>query len=123
MKTVNKIARAKFKISTPNVPNSELELDFNPILQTFKLEGDYLLVHWQGHPKGHREWGIYSSVRDCYDSVIGIDFHHPDARGIQLNDKAAITKPSAVLLIKNARLLLLDDVAIICTKERLINVG
>ena len=47
MKIVQRISKAKFKISTLDVKDSSLELDFNPIIDQFKLTGDFKLIHWQ----------------------------------------------------------------------------
>ena len=123
MKTIQKLSKAKFKISTDNVPNSDLSLNFNPLIDEFKLQGDYLLIHWQGMPKGYRQWGIYNSQTDSYHSVKNIDFDRPQTKAIQLDDKTATTKPSAVLLVTSARLILIDSNAIVCTRLQLIDVG
>ena len=115
MKTIQKIAKAKFKISTDNVANSEIELDFNPIIHEFALEGDYQLIHWQAKPKGHRQWGIYSSKTDSYHSIA--DFDEVKSKPLQLNDETATTVPSAVLLVSGCKLILIDDVAKFCPKQ------
>ena len=56
MKSVHKISKAKFMVTTIDVPNSELQLDFNPIIEQFNLQGKFYLIHWQARPKGHREY-------------------------------------------------------------------
>lgn len=97
IKTVQRISKAKFKIATPDVTGSELQLDFNPVIDEFKLKGNYYLIHWQARPKGHREWGIYSSEFDSYTSM----FKSPKAFGslecLMLDDPAD-TIPSAVVV-------------------------
>lgn len=123
MKTITKLAQAKFKIITDNVPNSELVLDFNPIIQQFLLTGNYLLIHWQARPKGHRQWGVYFSETDTYTSLSAIDFNHVLGKTLQLDDKSALTVPTAVIVAQNARLILLDDRAFICNKQQLIDVS
>ena len=37
MKTIQRLAKGKFKVSTPGVANSEIQLDFNPLIDTFEL--------------------------------------------------------------------------------------
>jgi hypothetical protein len=101
MKNIQKLSKAKFKISTPNVDNSELQLDFNPIIDQFELDQGkpYKLIHWQGRPKGSREWGIYDPVSDTYR--CGVYPNHNMAYGgvklLMLDDITATTLPSAVL--------------------------
>lgn len=99
MKTIQHISKAKFKISTPSVPNSELLLDFNPIIDEFKLVGNFYLIHWQARPKGHREWGIYSAKDDTYTSSVSF----PPAYGkvdLKMLDDPAKSIPSAVVVFK-----------------------
>ena len=55
MKTITKVSTAKFKITTEQVANSELLLDFNPVIEEFELKGNFYLIHWQARPKGHRQ--------------------------------------------------------------------
>ena len=123
MKTIQKLAKAKFKVSTDHIPNSELELDFNPIIEEFNLSGDFLLIHWQAKPKGYRKWGIYASKSDRYYSLKAIDMERWTGKTLQLDDLTASALPSAVLLVKNARLIIVDENAIICTRQQLIDVG
>jgi hypothetical protein len=99
MKTIQRIATAKFKVNTPGIENSELMLDFQPIIDEFKLTGDFKLIHWQARPKGYREFGVYSSVDDSYRST---DKWSKPSYGsllpLQLNDKNDNALPSAVIL-------------------------
>ena len=98
MKLIQKIAPAKFKVSTPGVPSSELELDFNPIIDEKKLAGEFCLIHWQGRPKGHREWGIYQSKDDTYQTFIAGKLNTGIVQMFMLDDSTAKTLPSAVLI-------------------------
>ena len=123
MKTIQKLSKAKFKVSTDNIPNSELELDFNPIIDEFNLKGDFLLIHWQAKPKGYRKWGIYASKSDRYYSLSAIDMERWTGNTLQLDDLTAKTVPSAVLLVRDARLIIVDDWAIVCTRQQLIDVS
>ena len=36
-KTITRTGQAKFKVTTPGVTGSDLELDFNPVIEEFKL--------------------------------------------------------------------------------------
>ncbi len=123
MKTIQKIGKAKFKVSTDNIPNSEIELDFNPIIDNFKLEGDYLLLHFQAKPKESRQWGVYASKTDSYHSIKEFDLDRPQVRSLHLDETQHKTVPTAVLLVENSRLILIDDCAKFCTTCQLIDVS
>ena len=98
MKIVQRISKAKFKISTLDVKDSSLELDFNPIIDQFKLTGDFKLIHWQARPKGYREFGIYFSVDDSYKSTDNLSKPgYGSLLFLQLNDKSDNALPSAVI--------------------------
>lgn len=107
------IATAKFKLSTPGVNGSDLELNFNPIIDQFKLKGNFTLIHWQARPKGHREWGIYSSKDDSYRSVAELTINYATVRSLQLDDATAKTIPSAVLYTGEDLITCINDKSII----------
>ena len=113
MKIIQKLGEARFKVSTPSVPSSDLELDFNPIIKQFKLSGNYLLIHWQARPKGYREWGIYSSKDDSYHSVAKLSINIAITESLQLDDKTAKTIPSAVLYSREDELTCINQKAVI----------
>lgn len=113
MKSVQNVSLAKFKVVTPQVPNSELLLDFSTLINEFKLSGDFLLIHWQARPKGYRQWGIYSSVDDSYRSVDELRINWSKVRSLQLDDKTANTIPSAVLLVENVAVTCINGSAIV----------
>ena len=113
MKQITKIQKAKFKVATPGVTNSELELDFQPIINHFNLEGNFILIHWQARPKGHREWGIYSSKDDSYRSTSELAINWANVKSLQLDDATAKTIPSAVLYCSDARITCINDRSII----------
>ena len=115
MKNIIKLGVAKFKVSTPNVTNSEIEMDFNPIIKQFKLEGNYTLIHWQAKPKGFREWGIYSSVDDSYKSIAELAQNVGGFKTLQLDDQSASTLPSAVLYSSEAKCTCINDKAVLGT--------
>lgn len=113
MKLISKLSKAKFKVSTPGVSGGDLELDFNPIIDEFKLEGDFCLIHWQARPKGDREWGIYSSKNDSYQSQLEIKFNGAVMKTLQLDDTQAKTIPSAVLYTLEDRVNCINDRTIV----------
>lgn len=113
MKLIQKLGTARFKISTPGVAASELELNFNPIIEAKNLTGDYLIIHWQARPKGDREWGIYQSSDDSYRSTLGGKINMSDAEMFQLDDKTAKTIPSAVLITNESRVTCINDRVIV----------
>lgn len=98
MKTVKKISKAKFKVTTEDVANSELLLDFNPLIDQFDLKGDFYIIHWQARPKGHREWGIYSIKDDTYTSSVEFPSAFGKMELKMLDDATANSIPSAVVL-------------------------
>ncbi len=109
MKQINKIQKAKFKVATPGVAGSELELDFQPVIDQFELEGDFILIHWQARPKGHRQWGIYSSRDDNYRSTSELAINLASVKSLQLDDATAKTIPSAVLYVQEERITCIND--------------
>jgi hypothetical protein len=99
MKTIQRLGNAKFKLNTPGIENSELVLDFQPIIDQFNLTGDFKLIHWQARPKGYREFGIYSSLDDSYrstDSLSKAGYGSLDF--LQLDDAEDNALPSAVII-------------------------
>jgi hypothetical protein len=98
MKLIERIARGVFTISTNGVSDSSLELNFNPIIEQFKLTGKFYLVHWQARPKGHREFGVYNSITDSYISTETLPkLAYGGMQLLQLNDVTANVLPSAVI--------------------------
>ncbi|MDJ0904165.1 MAG: hypothetical protein QNJ55_35815 [Xenococcus sp. MO_188.B8] len=113
MKQITKIQQAKFKVATPGVTGSELELDFQPVIDEFGLDGDFILIHWQARPKGHREWGIYSSRGDSYRSTKELAINLASVKSLQLDDATAKTIPSAVLYVQEERITCINERSII----------
>ena len=112
-KQITKIQKCKFKVATPGVTGSELDLDFQPVIDQFGLEGDFILIHWQARPKGHREWGIYSSRDDSYRSTSELAINLATVKSLQLDDATAKTIPSAVLYTAEDRITCINDRSII----------
>ena len=113
MKQIQKVGAGLFKISTPGVNGSEINLDFNPIIKEKGLTGDFLLIHWQGRPKGEREWGIYSGQDDSYRSFLEGKINWQKIEMFQLDDKTAKSLPSAVMIVEQAPVTCINGRAIV----------
>lgn len=103
---IEKLERGKFYLrweSSPGIlyPDSEIKLDFNPLLNEFQLfNHPYVLEHWQAKPLSYRRWGLYCCVTDAYHSV---DFdkymvsNFVKSRALQIPDnKYPNIRPTAV---------------------------
>ena len=99
-KIIEKLGVAKFQVTTPEA-NNELRLDFNPIIEQFGLDmaKPFKLIHWQGRPKGYREWGVYDSKSDSYSCGVWEDLptFYGGSKLLMLDDQTATTIPSAVI--------------------------
>ncbi len=99
-KIITQLGKARFRLVTVNIPNSQIILDFNPLIHKFQLKGEFSLIHWQARPKKYREWGIYNSVEDRYSSI-------PDFKiegiftSLQIPDVSAYSLLSAVLMVRH----------------------
>lgn len=102
IKTIVKTSPGIFRLTTENIANSQIILNFNPIITQFNLNGNYCLVHWQARPKGYREWGIFDSKSDRYFSVDKFDFTVDLGKTLQINDQEITALPSAVIYFPNA---------------------
>lgn len=108
-----RLGKAKFRIQWENLPNSSILMDFNPLIEQFKLKGNYALFHWQAKPFGLRRWGLYFSPHDYYYPF--------DYNDLEINERVNLTflqldetrwgvKPTAVLLV--------EDISVLSIKER-----
>lgn len=98
-KQIVKLEQGRFRITTLNIPRSQLFLDFNPIIKFFNLTGDFDLIHWQARPYKYRQWGIYSSRTDSYQSLPEFQMETASFKSLQIPDEQATTLPSAVIYI------------------------
>lgn len=100
---INKLNTGKFALNWVNVPNSELILNFNPLISTYKLTGTYCLLHWQAKPKFYRRWGIYYSATDYYYSFewnrLIINERLP-VKALQISESKYRTVPTAVIYLQ-----------------------
>lgn len=100
---INKLNRGKFALKWVNVPDSELILNFNPIITQYKLTGTYCLLHWQARPKFYRRWGIYYSETDYYYSFEWNELSVNEkiiCKALQISESKFRTVPTAVIYLK-----------------------
>lgn len=103
MQNITKLSEAKFHIVWDEKSEDDLTVNFNPLISTYRLKGEFCMVHWQAKPKFLRRWGIYDSSTDSYrafdhdklDILIGVQ-----CRPLQINEGMHSTVPTAVLLFE-----------------------
>lgn len=96
----------RVRLTYPHLPDFELKMDFNPIIDRFNLTGNFCLLHWQAKPFGLRRWGIYdagideyfAATWDCVDISCG-------GIPLQLDETTATTVPTAVIYFKNSKVI------------------
>jgi hypothetical protein len=101
---VKKIGQSKFRVFWNEQRNSELIMDFKPIINQFNLTGNFVLLHWQALPKYLRRWGMFCSASDDY-----YPFNHDQLKVIanrnfstlQIDEAKWGTKPTAVILVQD----------------------
>jgi hypothetical protein len=96
---ITKLGKARFKVLTTGLKDGQLILNFNPLIEKFKLTGNYQLIHWQARPKDYREWGIYNSFDDSYTSISGFTMQGT-FESLQIPDEQAGSIPTAVILLR-----------------------
>lgn len=97
-------SQGRVKLTYPHLPDFELKMDFNPIIEEFGLTGFFCLLHWQAKPFGLRRWGIYDAGIDQYFATTW-DCIDVNCTGfpLQIEETKVTTVPTAVLYFKNAR--------------------
>lgn len=102
--TIEMTDRAKVRLTYPHLPEFELNMDFNPIIQKFQLTGNSCLMHWQAKPFGLRRWGIYDAGKDEYFTATWNSIHCLCIpRFLQINEEITKTVPTAVLLFTDTK--------------------
>lgn len=98
-------SKAKVRLTYPHLPDFELRMDFNPIIDKFKIAGRFCLLHWQAKPFGLRRWGVYDAEIDQYFAVTWncIDIN---CSGIplQLDETTVESVPTAVIYFKDSKI-------------------
>jgi hypothetical protein len=110
-------AEGRVKLTYPNLPDLkdfELKMDFNPIIQHFKLVGEFCLLHWQAKPFGLRRWGIYDGGTDEYFAVRWdcLDVSINKSIPLQLDERVVKSVPTAVLCFKDSKVEKQDYISI-----------
>lgn len=100
---VSKLESGIFKLEYKEIPDFELVMNFNPLIERFKLKPPFCLVHWQAKPKNQRRWGVYDGQIDNYFSVLHnkLEFNQGKSRPLQIDEAIYTTVPTAVLLFDN----------------------
>lgn len=83
------------------IPNSLINLDFNPIIKSANLIKDFAICHYQARPKGLRKWGIF--YEEDYFSVEKVTSSIP-YETIWLDELSLTLPPNAVLVHRNCQL-------------------
>jgi hypothetical protein len=102
---VQKVAPRQFKLIYAHLPDFELNMNFSPIIEQFKLAGKYCLLHWQAKPKGLRRWGIYDGATDEYSTADWdkLELNPPQVIPLQVDENIISSVPTAVLLLPNCK--------------------
>jgi hypothetical protein len=95
----------KVKLTYPTMPDFSLEMDFNPLIDRFRLRGRFCILHWQAKPKGERRWGVYDSGMDNYTSLKYDQLQlQVVPQLLQVDENVIKTVPTAVLMFPNSQL-------------------
>lgn len=91
------------------ISNYGLRMNFNPIIETFNLRGNYILHHWQAKPFGYRNFGylIVENSESIYKTIPWGECKH-DAKGetLQIDETKNLGRvPTAVILFENSTLI------------------
>lgn len=101
--TIERLSEGSFKITYANLQDFSLTIDFNPLINAFRLKGSYCLLHWQAKPVGERRFGVYDRKSDTYHAVM---YHklqiNVNPSAIQVDELVIKTVPTAVLLFRNS---------------------
>jgi hypothetical protein len=98
-------SQGRVRLTYPHLPDFELKMDFNPIIDKFNLAGNFCLLHWQAKPFGLRRWGIYDGGKDKYYAATWNHLHClclTPPRFLQLDEDLVKTVPTAVMLFIDA---------------------
>lgn len=98
IQNIKKLAKGKIKISWKNAKNSEITMDFNPIIKQFKLSKG-LILHYQAKPFGLRRWGIYDITNDKYISIEWMQVYFEKVKIKLLSLEDSKQQPTSVLWI------------------------
>ena len=101
-------------LSYPSMPEFSLEMNFKPIVDWFRLKGQFCLLHWQAKPFGQRRWGVYDGGTESYTSVKHCEVELKVLpQMLQVDENLIKTVPTAVLYFANSKLVKNDYYSII----------
>jgi hypothetical protein len=96
----------KVFLTYPSIPEFNLQMDFNPIIDWFGLRNKFCLLHWQAKPFGERRWGIYDAGYDRYTSLKYCDVEFKVIpQLLAVNELIVKTIPTAVLYFPESQLI------------------
>lgn len=90
------------------VNDSEIKIDFNPIIQELNLVDNFAICHYQARPKGLRRWGLL--YKGEYFSLDKIVSKIPYTTAL-LDEKAIALPPNAVIVHTDCKVLITDTLA------------
>jgi len=95
----------KVLLTYPLLLGFKLEMDFNPIIDWFRLRGQFCILHWQAKPFSQRRWGVYDGGADHYTSLKYCELElRVLPRLLQVDEQLIKTVPTAVLYFPNSQL-------------------
>jgi len=96
----------KVKLTYQTMPDFLLEMDFNPLIDRFRLRNQFCILHWQAKPKGERRWGVYDGGMDDYTSLKYDELQlQVVPQLLQVDENVIKTVPTAVLMFPNSKLI------------------
>jgi len=106
LEPILKTQLGKVSLTYPTMPDFNLQMDFNPIIERFRLQGNFCLLHWQAKPFGERRWGVYDFGRDYYASIKYCELDiQVLPQPLQIDEKLIKTVPTALLFFPNSQLI------------------
>ena len=97
---------AKVSLTYSTMPDFNLAMDFNPLIEKFRLVGQFCLLHWQAKPFGERRWGVYDAGSDSYASLLYSELDlQVIPRLLQVDENIVKTVPTAVIYFPRSRII------------------
>lgn len=111
---VVKTEAGKVSLTYPTMPEFSLQMDFNPIIDWFRLRGQFCILHWQAKPFGERRWGLYDAGVDRYTSLKYCELQpRVVPQLLQVDESIIKTVPTAILYFSRSRLVKNDYYSIV----------
>lgn len=101
MNKILKVAENKFSLRWLG-EKDPLLMDFNPIINKYKLDGNFVLIHWQAKPRFLRTWGLFDGSTRQYNVVnTQLIFPVRQAALVDVDERLINTVPTAMILYDN----------------------